>query len=499
MATRCRTRTRKRVRSVGPWPESQTDARHISYIEAHGTGTTLGDPIEIAALSHAFQHDTPDTAFCTIGSVKSNIGHCESAAGIAGLTKVLLQMQHQQIVASLHSTRLNPHIDFESSPFVVNHALRPWEPPVIGGPDVAGIVRRGRIQCPPDREEEYETQAPKESLALASVVIVLSARTPAQLQQKAGDLLAFVRRRDTVDLVAMAYTLQVGREAMDERLGFHGELGRPADGPAAGVCGGGARKRRRSYQGRVTRHDAALSLFNTDVDLQQTIDKWVARGKVSRLLELWVKGVEVEWRKLSGEDLPPRISLPTYPFARERCWITPAAGGPVAASGGAAAGVLHPLLHRNTSDLSEQRYSSTFTGEEFFLADHQVKRDGGRGRRCCRAWPIWRWRGRRSRTRGRRGRPRRCWSCTIPSGRGRSASARASTSASRCWRRTPTRGIDYEIYSQEAEQEVVHCQGRAVWVGNRRRPRSISRSFRASWGRTRGSRAACTRRAPGWG
>ena len=126
--------------------ESQIDARHISYIEAHGTGTRLGDPIEIAALTKAFQQYTQDTEFCLIGSVKSNIGHCESAAGIAGLTKVLLQMQHQQIVPSLHSGQLNPHIDFPQSPFLVNQVLRPWEQPDRNGrklPRIAGISSFG--------------------------------------------------------------------------------------------------------------------------------------------------------------------------------------------------------------------------------------------------------------------------------------------------------------------------------------------------------------------
>src|SRR5262249_38780259 len=88
--------------------EAEIDARHISYIEAHGTGTRLGDPIEIAALSKAFEQHTQEKGYCRIGSVKSNIGHCESAAGIAGLSKVLLQMQHRQIVPSLHSGQLNP-------------------------------------------------------------------------------------------------------------------------------------------------------------------------------------------------------------------------------------------------------------------------------------------------------------------------------------------------------------------------------------------------------
>src|SRR6266481_1841372 len=196
--------------------ESDTDARHISYIEAHGTGTKLGDPIEIAALSKAFNQYTQDTEFCLIGSAKSNIGHCESAAGIAGLTKVLLQMQHQQIVPSLHSAQLNPHIDFHDSPFVVNQSLRAWERPVIDGrklPRIAGISSFGAGGSNAHMiVEEY--QAPLfQYTTLFSPVHLLWTRTAEQLQQKARDLLDFLRPRlNTIDLVAMAYTLQVGRE-----------------------------------------------------------------------------------------------------------------------------------------------------------------------------------------------------------------------------------------------------------------------------------------------
>src|SRR5262249_5837212 len=199
--------------------ESRTDARHISYIEAHGTGTKLGDPIEIAALSKAFQRYTQETGFCLIGSVKSNIGHCESAAGIAGLTKVLLQMRHQQIAPSLHSAQLNPHIDFAKTPFVVNQELRTWEPPLIDGralPRIAGISSFGAGGSNAHLVvEEYQASAPappQEPRAFVNVVILLSARTAEQLRQKARDLLDFVRPRlNAIDLVGMAYTLQVGR------------------------------------------------------------------------------------------------------------------------------------------------------------------------------------------------------------------------------------------------------------------------------------------------
>jgi polyketide synthase PksN len=121
--------------------KSGVDPRSISYIEAHGTGTFLGDPIEIAGLNKAFREFTSDKQFCAIGSAKSNIGHCESAAGIAGLTKILLQLKHRQLVPSLHSAILNVNIDFANSPFVVQQKLSPWERPLL--------EKNGRMEeCP---------------------------------------------------------------------------------------------------------------------------------------------------------------------------------------------------------------------------------------------------------------------------------------------------------------------------------------------------------------
>ena len=105
--------------------------RSVSYLEAHGTGTELGDPIEITGLSQAFHQTAEDTGFCALGSVKTNIGHLEAAAGIAGLTKILLQMQHRQLVPSLHAQTLNPNINFALTPFTVQQQLSAWDRPVL--------------------------------------------------------------------------------------------------------------------------------------------------------------------------------------------------------------------------------------------------------------------------------------------------------------------------------------------------------------------------------
>jgi len=104
------------------------EADSISYIEAHGTGTLLGDPIEIAALTQAFRATTPARGFCAIGSVKTNVGHLEAAAGVTGLIKTVLALKNQQLPPSLHFRQPNPQMDFHHSPFYVNTRLDEWQP-----------------------------------------------------------------------------------------------------------------------------------------------------------------------------------------------------------------------------------------------------------------------------------------------------------------------------------------------------------------------------------
>lgn len=354
--------------------DADLDPRRISYIEAHGTGTKLGDPIEIAALTNAFRGAGQSTAVavgsCAIGSAKSNIGHCESAAGIAGLTKVLLQMKHGLIAPSLHSSKLNPHIDFERTPFVVNQSLREWECPEVDGqrvPRIAGISSFGAGGSNAHLiVEEYQTAAAAGHVESSQVIVPLSARTTAQLEQKARDLLAFLAKPTTrVDLPSLAHTLQVGREALDERLGLLANSVEQLTGQlrqflAGDVAVDGL------YRGQVGRHDATLSVFSADADFRKIVDQWIADRKLPKLVESWVSGVEVSWQKFhEGRETPRLVSLPGYPFARERYWL--ALPAPTAVASERAAPLLHPLVHENTSTLLQQSYTSTFKGTEAFL------------------------------------------------------------------------------------------------------------------------------------
>jgi len=317
---------------LGALKESRIDPKTISYIEAHGTGTKLGDPIEITGLSKAFGASDAKQ-YCWIGSVKSNIGHCESAAGIAGVTKVLLQMRHGQLVPSLHSEVLNPHIDFEQTPFVVNQELRAWQTPTIDGkayPRIAGISSFGaggsnaHVLIEEYRPEQQQTESVVVSPS-TPVMIVLSAKHPERLQAYAEELLQFIQRGDVDDreikLVDLAYTLQVGREEMEERLGLIVRSMEELEEKLQGFADG-KEDIEDLYLGQVKRNKDTLAVLTADEDMTKLIEAWINKGKYHKLLDLWVKGLVFDWNELYGENQPQRISAPTYPFARERYWIS---------------------------------------------------------------------------------------------------------------------------------------------------------------------------------
>jgi len=374
--------------------EANTDPSWVSYIEAHGTGTKLGDPIEITALTQVFgkSHENGD---CLIGSVKSNIGHGEGAAGISGLSKVLLQMKHQQIVPSLHSETLNPNINFENTPFVVNQKLRAWDRITKDGkeiPRIAGVSSFGaggsnahivikEYQIDEDASNKMAQANP------SGVMIPLSARTAKQLEESASRLLAFIQdysknqinaQTETstplppLDLSNLAYTLQVGREAMEERMGFIVTSLEDLEQKLKGFVSGNVDVDN-YYRGQVKSNKETLSVMTKDSEFQEMLEKWLARNKYSKLLDLWVKGLVFDWNKLYLIAKPNRISLPTYPFAKDRYWIPITESSVMPMTISSQQSSLHPLLHENTSDLMEQRFTTTFSGQEFFLNDHQVQ------------------------------------------------------------------------------------------------------------------------------
>ena len=191
-------------------------AETIDYVECHGTGTYLGDPIEVAALTQAYRAQTAETGFCRIGSVKTNIGHLDTAAGVAGLVKTALALKHGEIPPSLGYEAPNPAIDFEASPFVVNDRLSDW--PSHHGPRRAGINALGVggtnahaiLEAAPERGASDESEFPFH-------VLCLSGRTRAALDANAGALAAHLRANPDLPLADVAFTLKEGRRGFDKR------------------------------------------------------------------------------------------------------------------------------------------------------------------------------------------------------------------------------------------------------------------------------------------
>lgn len=197
------------LEAAGISPES------ISYVEAHGTATELGDPIEVASLTKAYRAQTDQVGYCAIGSVKTNVGHLDRASGVGGLIKTVMALKHKEIPANLHFQEPNPEIDFENSPFYVNTHLSSWE--TDGTPRRAGINSLGlggtNAHVIVEEAPEREASGPSRPWQL----LTLSARTASALAQSTQRLYDHLQTNPELPLADVAYTLQVGRKLMDHR------------------------------------------------------------------------------------------------------------------------------------------------------------------------------------------------------------------------------------------------------------------------------------------
>ncbi|HEY4910902.1 MAG TPA: type I polyketide synthase, partial [Methylomirabilota bacterium] len=182
----------------------------ITYVEAHGTGTELGDPIEIAGLTRAFRRGTQRRCFCALGSVKTNLGHLDAAAGVAGLIKSVLALEHRELPPSLNCSATNPRIDFAGSPFFVNTSLKTWETDGqsprragvssfgIGGTNAHVIIEEAPAQAPTGPSRPVQ-------------LLTLSAKSEPALARASSDLAAHLTRHPELDLADVAFTLHRGR------------------------------------------------------------------------------------------------------------------------------------------------------------------------------------------------------------------------------------------------------------------------------------------------
>ncbi|MGH8077238.1 MAG: type I polyketide synthase, partial [Lysobacter sp.] len=353
------------------------DPDRIELIEAHGTGTKLGDPIEIDGLKAAFLPATDRTQYCAIGSVKTNIGHCLTAAGVSGFIKLLLSLQHRTLPPSANFETPNEHLDLDGSPFFVNTTARDWVSPV-------GVARHAAISSFGFSGTnahlvlaEYVPQAALSSAppvastmpAEAGFVVPLSARTPEHLLRKARDLRDFVVADPGLDLAALARSLQSHRDAMDERLCFVAHrMADVVDVLTAYVDGAGSNKPlpHGIFAAHVRQGRESVRLLSEDAAMATVVvDKCIADGNASKLCELWVKGLALDWRRLQGTRASAAIALPPYPFSEDAYWIVPQDTVYAAPSSRSdKPRHLHPLLQEQVADIREQGYRQSIAGQD---------------------------------------------------------------------------------------------------------------------------------------
>lgn len=298
--------------------KSQINPDSISYVETHGTGTKLGDPIELEALTSVFREQTSRKHFCGLGSVKSNIGHASAASGMASVHKTLLSMKHRQLAPSLHFIKPNQHVNFEDSPFYVNTQLQPWRHDE-NQPRRAAVSAFGYSGTNAHMViEEYLPPSVAETVEEKPSVIALSAMRADRLPLMAENLLAWIQGEQAagrpVDLSRLAYTLLRGRQAMTERLAFVatsvGELQEKLGRFIAGDI-----EAPPFFRGTVNGNPPALHQCANPADLHALAAAWAAGAALPWDL-LYPQVAEGAERRF-----PQRISLPTYPFYRQPCWF----------------------------------------------------------------------------------------------------------------------------------------------------------------------------------
>ncbi|MUL33971.1 SDR family NAD(P)-dependent oxidoreductase [Priestia megaterium] len=359
---------------------NQVDVEEIQYIEAHGTATKLGDPIEIHALNNTFNRFTMKKGFCAIGSLKANIGHTTAAAGVLGVIKVLLSMKYKQLPPSINYKKANEHIDFANSSVYVNTTRKEWIPNAKGV-RLAAVNSFGYSGTNAHVViEDYPEHIGGDTVPINEAtpgLFLLSTESEKGLRVYAKKILDYIYKNQDLSLTEFLYTFQVARESMSYRLAFLVSSKENLIEQLEQLLLGTSNIVTNHLVGKVSRNGVVNGINITDTEEGQAfISSLIKNHKIKKLAELWVNGYQIEWKDFYQQGSVQRLSgLPTYPFAKE-CYKTTDFNIKAIENNGTETSILdkaiHPLLHQNTSDLSEQRFSSTFTGKEAFLVDRVI-------------------------------------------------------------------------------------------------------------------------------
>lgn len=371
---------------LSAWKKAGIDPETITYIEAHGTGTILGDPIEVKGISNAFKRFTKRRQFCAIGSLKTNMGHMVGASGVASLIKVVKSIEHKELAPIINFESPNPYINFVDSPLYVNTTLTPWI--TEDGPRRAALSSFGfsRTNChmvveEPPAEIIYEAKKPY-------YFLTISGKNQEVLDEYIRKYNKFFRVNDRWTLADLCYTSNIGRGHYEYRTIIIAENkedlknsieelinGRNTDGKNLKVFQGYyqivSEKKKHLETGEITRQQ--INTLSKEL-LEKLIgfieDGSTDRSRLEEICNLYIQGADINWKLFYKDEKRKRISQPVYPLQRKRFWANPK----ISKVKGYQVEALHPLVEQKLPFSKEQVIYTTSMSidKHWVLSDHKI-------------------------------------------------------------------------------------------------------------------------------
>lgn len=378
---------------IDAWKNANVNPESISYIETHGTGTILGDPIEIQGISSAFSKFTRKKQFCGIGSVKTNIGHTIGASGCANMLKVVLSMNHHQLPPTIYFEEPNPHINFIDSPVYVVDQKMDWnggEEPLRAGVSAFGFSGTNCHMI----VEEYTNEQKKEKKEKPYHIFTVSGRTETAMAQFVKNYDEFFQAREEMDMDEICYTAATGRghyayrvailatnyQNLKEKINWLAKNGLQSD-PSQNIYYNVTKvvsdRFTHKAEGEIT--ESELVQFNhTAKELVKNMveqEELQEKDAYEKLCELYVKGTSVDWKKFYENQNIKKVSIPTYPFDRIHCWGDRKLLQEEDLIMDAQQARVHPLVDKCVVEsMKESIYRVTFNlAKQWILQEHKIK------------------------------------------------------------------------------------------------------------------------------
>lgn len=378
---------------VESFSNARFDPATITYIEAHGTGTRLGDPIEISGLVDAFSmlakqrnsdssevdNNGQQISYCAIGSAKSSIGHLETAAGISSLIKTLLCFKNQTLLGNIHLSKPNSFLDINNTPFYLAQENQRWARLLDNSgqeiPRRAGISSFGfggvnaHVAI-----EEYINPEPYEHDNTPQCVMI-SAKTEASLIAYLAKLRTYlVEQIDEIvrpGISQVAYTLCAGRDQMEYRFACVSDSIADLTQKIKSALAGTSPETYFLNRVDLTK-DSGIAFLNELKEQKPILDTLVDSGDYEKIAQLWSLGLNIDSELLYKNNSGQRIPLPSYQFSKDRYWVSGLNDGNEFFTQTKTSLHLHPLIDKNISTLQRQAFLKSYQSFEFYLRDHLV-------------------------------------------------------------------------------------------------------------------------------